>query len=111
MYNENHVMTNMVFRVEVKSKEERLEARFFGELTIEAEDALKSAFHGTDLSLKPAVLVDFTSVPYVDSSGIAALMGTVVYLRDRASGIRFVGLNRHLDKVFRMTGFPALVAM
>ena len=41
-------------------------------------DALKKAFHGSDLSLKPAVLVDFTSVPYVDSSGIAALMGTVV---------------------------------
>lgn len=49
--------------------------------------------------------------PYVNSAGIAALMGTLMHLRDRTSGIRFLGLNRHLEKIFRMTGFPSLVAM
>ena len=104
-------MTEKPFRVELKAKESRLEARFFGELTIDAEAALEGAFHGADLSARPAVLVDFTAVPHVNSSGIAALMVALMYLRDRSSGIRFVGLNRHLQKIFRMTGFPALVTM
>jgi anti-anti-sigma factor len=104
-------MTDQPFRVEVHEKEARLEARFFGELTIDAEQALDSAFHGADLTARPAVVIDFASVPYVNSAGIAALLGTLINLRERTSGIRFVGLNRHLEKIFRMTGFPSLVSM
>ena len=100
-----------VFRVEVRAKEARLEARFFGELTIEAEDALTAAFRSVDFAARPSVLLDFTAVPHVNSSGIAALMGALVFLRERSAGIKFVGLNRHLEKIFRMTGFPALVSM
>lgn len=105
------VVTETAFRVEVRAKETRLEARFFGELTIEAEDALTSAFRTADFTARPSVVLDFTSVPHVNSSGIAALMGALVFLRERSPGIKFVGLNRHLEKIFRMTGFPALVSM
>ncbi len=104
-------MTDRAFRIEVQARDARVEARLFGELTMEADGVLKNAFAGADLAGRPAVQLDFTSVPYVDSMGVAALIGAIAYLRDRTSGIRFVGLNRHLDKVFRMTGFPSLVAM
>ena len=41
--------------------------------------------------------------------GIAALLGVLMQVKDKASLIAFRGLNRHLEKIFRMTGFSALV--
>jgi len=99
------------FRVEVAAQDRRLTARFVGDLTLDAEDALKNAFAHADFTARPAVVIDFASVPYVNSAGIAALLGTLIPLREQTSGIRFTGLSRHLEKIFRMTGFPALVTM
>lgn len=104
-------MTERPFRVEVARQNATLEARFSGDLTIDADEALTRAFRDLDLNGRPAVVIDFASVAHVNSAGIAALMGTLMHLRDRTCGIRFVGLNRHLEKIFRMTGFPSLVAM
>lgn len=104
-------MTDQPFRVVVQGHDHKVEARFFGDLTIEAEDALTTAFRAADLAARPPVVIDFGMVPHVNSAGIAALMGILVWLRERTAGIKFVGLNRHLEKVFRMTGFPTLVTM
>lgn len=104
-------MTPQPFAVELSRTDSRLDARFSGDLTLEAEEALTRAFRTLDLTARPSVQIDFAGVPFVNSAGIAALMGTLLHLRDRTSGIRFVGLNRHLEKIFRMTGFPSLVAM
>ena len=104
-------MTETQFRVELDEKDARVDARFFGDLTIDAEEALNAAFRAARLEGRPALVVDFAHVPYVNSAGIAALLGTLIHLRERTSSIRFVGLNRHLEKIFRMTGFPSLVSM
>lgn len=104
-------MNMPAFRVEVREGGTRLEARFFGDLTIDAEEALNTAFGKVDLAGRPQLTIDFGSVPYVNSAGIAALLGTLLSLRERTAGIRFVGLNGHLEKIFRMTGFPSLVSM
>lgn len=99
------------FTVEVDAHDHQLEARFIGDLTLDAEDAMTRAFDAADLSGRPSVTIDFTRVPYVNSAGIAALLGALIRLRDRTAGIRFTGLSRHLEKIFRMTGFPSLVTM
>ena len=102
---------NQSFKVDLERRNGDLHARFHGELTIDAEEALTSAFRGADLAERPALVVDFAGVPYVNSSGIAALLGTLIAVREKTSGIRFTGMNKHLEKIFRMTGLPALVQM
>jgi anti-anti-sigma factor len=99
------------FTIELDSHDHQLEARFIGDLTLDAEEAMTRAFDGIDLTGKPALTIDFARVPYVNSAGIAALLGALIRLRDRTAGIRFTGLSRHLEKIFRMTGFPSLVTM
>lgn len=99
------------FTVEVEEQDGIVRATFSGELTIDAEESLTRAFRELDLARRPQVVVDFAAVPYVNSSGIAALLGVLMMLRERTCGIRFTGMNRHLEKIFRMTGFPSLVTM
>lgn len=99
------------FTVELDTHDGVVHARFSGELTIDAEEALTGAFRGIDLARRPQLVVDFSDVPYVNSSGIAALLGVLMNLRDHTCGIRFTGMNRHLEKIFRMTGLPSLVTM
>jgi anti-anti-sigma factor len=97
------------FRVELDDDPAGLLVRFFGDLNIDSEEALAAAFRALNFSGRPRLTVDFESVPYVNSAGIAALLGVLMQARDKASLIAFRGLSRHLEKIFRMTGFSALV--
>lgn len=99
------------FSVRIDELDGTIRATFSGELTIDAEESLTAAVRLLDLARRPQIVVDFAAVPYVNSAGIAALLAVLMMLRDRTCGIRFTGMNRHLEKIFRMTGFPSLVTM
>jgi len=70
----------------------------------------------TDTS--PALVIDFTNVPYVDSAGIGALMGAYVS-RQKGSGrtLLLVGVNQrvrqalqvtHVEQFFQFADAPAV---
>src|SRR5579862_2790331 len=108
VYNER-AMGMTPFRVELDNDPGGLFVRFFGDLNIDSEEALAAAFRSLNFSAQPRLTVDFANVPYVNSGGIAALLGVLMQVKDKASLIAFRGLNRHLEKIFRMTGFSSLV--
>ncbi|MBI4859010.1 MAG: STAS domain-containing protein [Candidatus Riflebacteria bacterium] len=87
----------------------RLALKMSGELTLEGEDALMAAFQGVTLTGRPPLVLDFAAVPYVNSAGITVLLGLIQGLRDKSGEISFTGLNKHIEKVFKMTGFSNLV--
>jgi anti-anti-sigma factor len=99
------------FDVQVVAGRDRALVRLAGQVTIDAEEALAHAFRSIDLASRPAIDVDFGSVLHVNSSGITALLGALACLRERAGPIAFTGVSRELAKLFRMTGFDALVRL
>ena len=104
-------VTAPAFRVELAVDAQDVSARFHGDLTIDAEETLAVAFRDLVFPARARLTVDFSGVPHVNSSGIAALLGILIRARGKTQAIAFVGLNKHLDKIFRMTGFEALVEL
>lgn len=54
------------------------------------------------------VVVDFTRSPYIDSSGLGALVSLSRRLRDAGGDLRLVGLNDDLRSLFELTRLDQL---
>jgi anti-anti-sigma factor len=77
---------------------------FAGDIASTSKDAMMEAYHGLDTSTTK-VLLDFTEVGYINSSGIAIIIQML--LESHAAGHRSIGifgLTPHFQKVFTMVG-------
>lgn len=84
---------------------------FDGDITSTAKETILNAYHGLDSS-SSHLLLDFTSVEYINSSGIAIIIQ--VLLEASKSGRQSVGifgLSSHFNKVFTMVGINKYAAM
>ena len=53
-------------------------------------------------------MVDFSNSPYIDSSGLGALVSLSRRLRDAGGDLRLVGLNDDLRSLFELTRLDQL---
>ena len=77
---------------------------FSGDISSASKDAILEAYHGLGATAT-SVLLDFTAVDYINSSGIAIIIQLL--LEASKSGTRKVGifgLSAHFQKVFTMVG-------
>jgi anti-sigma B factor antagonist len=75
-----------------------------GDISSASKDSILEAYHGLGQDLT-SVLLDFTAVDYINSSGIAIIIQ--ILLEASKSGTRKVGifgLSKHFQKVFTMVG-------
>jgi anti-anti-sigma factor len=76
---------------------------FSGDIASTSKDSMLQAYHGVGEVKK--VLLDFSGVDYINSSGIAIIIQMLV--EERAAGHRtfgIFGLTPHFSKVFTMVG-------
>jgi anti-anti-sigma factor len=77
---------------------------FSGDISSASKDAILGAYHGLDDGVHH-VLLDFTGVDYINSSGIAIIIQML--LEAGKTGTRTIGifgLTPHFQKVFTMVG-------
>ena len=77
---------------------------FSGDISSTSKDAILAAYHGVNAEMLK-VLLDFSAVDYVNSSGIAIFIQML--LEAHKSGSRTIGifgLTAHFQKVFTMVG-------
>jgi anti-anti-sigma factor len=74
-----------------------------GEIDSFGEVALNQAYDAAEAFGKPAVLLNFTGVDYINSTGIALIVGLLA--RARKSGRRLLtsGLSSHYVEIFQIT--------
>ena len=74
-----------------------------GEINAFAEEALNAAYQEATQAHTPAILLNFAGVDYINSTGIALIVG--VLAQARTAGIRLLtcGLSPHYTEVFRIT--------
>lgn len=77
---------------------------FSGDIASTSKDAIMDAYHGLGPSVTK-VLLDFSGVDYINSSGIAIII-QVLLEASKAGGrsIGIFGLTPHFNKVFTMVG-------
>jgi anti-sigma B factor antagonist len=84
---------------------------FSGDIASTSKDAIMDAYHGLGAAA-PKVLLDFSGVEYINSSGIAIIIQ--VLLEASKSGehtVGIFGLTPHFNKVFTMVGVAKYATM
>ena len=77
---------------------------FKGEVTTFAETAMNKAYREASEGGARNILLNFAGVDYLNSSGIAIIIGILTEARKADQKILVTGLTPHYKKVFQMMG-------
>lgn len=84
---------------------------FSGDIASTSKDAVLDAYHHLNGAPSP-VLLDFTGVDYINSSGIAIIIQMLMEANKAGSkNIGIFGLSPHFQKVFTMVGINKYAAL
>jgi anti-anti-sigma factor len=72
-----------------------------GEISSAAETGLHAAYE--EVREAPVVLLDFAGVDYINSTGIALIVGILAEARRSHQEVRARGLAEHYREIFRIT--------
>jgi anti-anti-sigma factor len=74
-----------------------------GEINALAEESLNGAYTEATEANPSAVLLNFAEVGYINSTGIALIVGVLMKARESATSIAACGLSDHFAEIFRIT--------
>jgi anti-anti-sigma factor len=77
--------------------------RFSGDITSASQPAILGTYEGLPDTVK-RILLDFSKVDYLNSSGIALVIQMMIAASKRQQTIHSFGLSPHFMKVFTMVG-------
>jgi anti-sigma B factor antagonist len=72
-----------------------------GDIDRDAEEALDSAYSQAESA--QTVVLDFTNVPYINSTGIAVIVGLLARARANRQTLGARGLSEHYRQIFEIT--------
>ena len=78
--------------------------QFKGDMTTFAEDVVHDVFREATRDSQHNIGLDFSACEYINSAGIAVIIGVVTEARRQGRRIFVFGLSTHYQKIFRMVG-------
>jgi anti-sigma B factor antagonist len=78
--------------------------RFEGDIASTSKEAVLGAYHSLPKETTKLILLDFTRVDYINSSGIALVIQLLIEAANSAQKVYAFGLSAHFTKVFTMVG-------
>ena len=78
--------------------------RFEGDIASTSKEAVLGAYQSLPKETAKNILLDFTKVDYINSSGIALVIQLLMEAANSAQKIYAFGLSAHFTKVFTMVG-------
>lgn len=100
-------------QTETKSRVEQLSTpaghnvtvlRFEGDIASTSKDAVLGAYQALPKATAKLILLDFTKVDYINSSGIALVIQLLIEASNSGQKVYAFGLSPHFVKVFTMVG-------
>ncbi|MBI3395035.1 MAG: STAS domain-containing protein [Spirochaetia bacterium] len=98
-----------LFQVQSTIEKETPVIRLSGEITAEVEEELLQCYSTIPGEKKERVILDFDETRYINSSGIAILIGLITKATDNKQRVEFCGLNPHFRKVMDIVGLTDFV--
>jgi anti-anti-sigma factor len=83
--------------------------QFSGDVTTFAEDVARDAYRDAIRDGGRNVALDFAACEYINSAGIAVVIGLVTEARRQDRRVFVFGLSAHYQKIFRMVGLADYV--
>lgn len=78
--------------------------RFEGDIASTSKDAVLGAYQALPKDTAKLIMLDFTKVDYINSSGIALVIQLLIEAKGSGQKVVAVGLSPHFVKVFTMVG-------
>lgn len=78
--------------------------RFEGDIASTSKDAVLGAYQALPKESNKLILLDFTKVDYINSSGIALVIQLLIEAANAGQKVAAFGLSAHFNKVFTMVG-------
>ena len=78
--------------------------RFEGDISSSSQDAVLGTFTRLPEDERKRLLLDFTKVDYINSSGIALVIQLLMQANKAGNNVALFGLTPHFQKVFTMVG-------
>lgn len=91
-------------QVSVRGEESATIIDLAGDVTTFAEEAINQAYHSVSEDGAVNIIFNFRENDYINSAGIAILIGVVTEARKRDQKLLMTGLSAHFQKIFRMVG-------
>ena len=82
-----------------------------GDVNAGAEDSLETAWAQATVDRPDAVALNFTGTGYINSTGIALIVGLLAKARARGLPIRAFGLSPHYREIFEITRLADFLAI
>lgn len=89
---------------------DRLIVRLAGELDHYCAQTVRRELDAmiADRSVRTLIL-DFTTLQFMDSSGIGVILGRYRQMRDRGGQVGVIHMNRHIARIFHMSGMDRVI--
>ena len=78
--------------------------RFEGDIASTSKDAVLGTYQALPKATAKLILLDFTKVDYINSSGIALVIQLLIEASNSSQKVYAFGLSPHFVKVFTMVG-------
>jgi anti-sigma B factor antagonist len=78
--------------------------RFEGDIASTSKEAVLGTYQGLSKQTTKLILLDFTKVDYINSSGIALVIQLLIEAANAGQKVFAYGLSAHFTKVFTMVG-------
>ncbi|HUY81572.1 MAG TPA: STAS domain-containing protein [Acidobacteriaceae bacterium] len=85
--------------------------RFTGDITSTSEVAILGTYQGISPDTTKRILLDFSKVEYINSSGIALIIQLMYAAGKNSQAIQTFGLSPHFQKVFTMVGITKYTSL
>ena len=82
-----------------------------GEINASAEEALNTAYAEAEAARPNAILLNFADVDYMNSTGIALVVGLLARARKQHIPLRACGLSEHYREIFTITRLADFMGM
>jgi anti-anti-sigma factor len=85
--------------------------RFIGDISSTSKEAVLGTYHSLPAADRARILLDFSKVEYINSSGIALIIQMLLEAGKSDQTIRAFGLTPHFQKVFTMVGITRYTSL
>jgi anti-sigma B factor antagonist len=96
-------MNHPVFHANVRNHLDHVMVDLFGEINSFAEADLNAAYTEAELLNPPKILLNFVGVQYINSTGIALIVGLLARARKARRELVVYGLSEHYLEIFQIT--------
>ena len=94
--------------VKTESKNGLMICRVDGDIDINCSPELKKVFDKLISQKTPKIIIEMTKVVYVDSSGLATLVGILKNMRSYGGKMRIAGMSPKVKSLFEITKLDKL---